>query len=96
VCWFWQDGSSIKSNSNLGMHGQGLLSLVGLGDCIKAQRLFLSLFYDIYVSDSFQYCYASNSTLCIGIGQNLTANVEVLLQHVLVSSGLVCSLLAQK
>lgn len=44
-----KDGSSIKSNSNLGMHGQGLLSLVGLGDCIKAQRLFLSLFYDIYV-----------------------------------------------
>jgi hypothetical protein len=44
-----QGGSSIQSNSNLGMYGQGLLSLIGLGDCIKAQRLFLSLFYQIYV-----------------------------------------------
>jgi hypothetical protein len=48
-----QGGSSIQSNSNLGMYGQGLLSLIGLGDCIKAQRLFLSLFYQIYVSIIF-------------------------------------------
>jgi hypothetical protein len=53
VIWLWQGGSSIQSNSNLGMYGQGLLSLIGLGDCIKAQRLFLSLFYQIYVSIIF-------------------------------------------
>jgi hypothetical protein len=48
-----QGGSSVQSNSNLGIYGQGLLSLIGLGDCIKAQRLFLSLFYQIYVSIIF-------------------------------------------
>ncbi len=53
VIWLWQGGSSVQSNSNLGMYGQGLLSLIGLGDCIKAQRLFLSLFYQIYVSIIF-------------------------------------------
>ncbi|KAJ7554138.1 hypothetical protein O6H91_06G127300 [Diphasiastrum complanatum] len=41
--------SVIQSNSNLGMHGQGLVKLFGAGDAIKAQRLCLSLFYNIHV-----------------------------------------------
>jgi hypothetical protein len=49
-----QEGSVIQSNANLGMHGQGLLKLSGPGDCIKAQRLFVSLFYTVNVSDSCQ------------------------------------------
>lgn len=44
-----RQGSVISSNSNLGVHGQGLLKLYGLGDIIKAQRLFLSLFYNIHI-----------------------------------------------
>jgi hypothetical protein len=43
-------GSSvIRSNANLGVHGQGFLNLTGPGDSIEAQRLVLSLFYRIYV-----------------------------------------------
>lgn len=45
-----QGGSEIRSNANLGVHGQGRLQLQGYGDSIKAQRLFLSLFYNITVS----------------------------------------------
>lgn len=45
-----QQNSSISSNSNLGMYGQGLLHLIGEGDTIKGQRLSLSLFYNITVS----------------------------------------------
>ncbi|GLJ46536.1 hypothetical protein SUGI_0980760 [Cryptomeria japonica] len=41
--------SIIRSNSNLGIHGQGLLNLSGPGDAIEAQRLTLSLFYNINV-----------------------------------------------
>jgi hypothetical protein len=41
--------SEIRSNVNLGVHGQGLLELRGRGDSIKAQRLFLSLFYNVIV-----------------------------------------------
>ncbi|KAG6496113.1 hypothetical protein ZIOFF_043961 [Zingiber officinale] len=41
--------SVISSNANLGVYGQGLLKLSGRGDEIKAQRLFLSLFYNIEV-----------------------------------------------
>ncbi|GAB4837156.1 hypothetical protein Ancab_002067 [Ancistrocladus abbreviatus] len=41
--------SSIHSNANLGVHGQGLLNLSGPGDMIEAQRLVLSLFYSIHV-----------------------------------------------
>ncbi|XP_042406651.1 uncharacterized protein LOC121996676 [Zingiber officinale] len=41
--------SVISSNANLGVYGQGLLRLSGRGDEIKAQRLFLSLFYNIEV-----------------------------------------------
>ncbi|CAM6085481.1 unnamed protein product [Calypogeia fissa] len=44
-----KDGSVIVSNSNLGMHGQGLLKLNGSGDVIKAERLFISLFFTIRV-----------------------------------------------
>lgn len=40
----------IHSNSNLGLHGQGYLSLSGPGDVIEAQRLILSLFYRVQVS----------------------------------------------
>ncbi|KAG0455217.1 hypothetical protein HPP92_024509 [Vanilla planifolia] len=41
--------SMIRSNANLGVHGQGLLNLSGTGDTIEAQRLILSLFYSINV-----------------------------------------------
>ncbi|XP_071701342.1 uncharacterized protein [Rutidosis leptorrhynchoides] len=41
--------STIHSNANLGIHGQGLLNLSGPGDCIEAQRLVLSLFYGVNV-----------------------------------------------
>lgn len=44
-----RESSSIYSNANLGVHGQGLLKLSGPGDTIKAQRLILSLFYNINV-----------------------------------------------
>lgn len=47
-----QESSVIRSNSNLGVHGQGLLNLSGPGDRIEAQRLILSLFYRINVRKS--------------------------------------------
>ncbi|KAJ7530030.1 hypothetical protein O6H91_15G075800 [Diphasiastrum complanatum] len=46
---FLRERSVIRSNSNLGVHGQGMLKLFGAGDMIWAQRLYLSLFYNIYV-----------------------------------------------
>lgn len=45
-----QHKSVISSNKNLGVYGQGLLKLTGHGDTIKAQRLSLSLFYNVTVS----------------------------------------------
>jgi hypothetical protein len=42
----------IESSANLGMHGQGLLKLSGPGDSLRAQRLFVSLFYTVHVSGS--------------------------------------------
>lgn len=47
----FQQGSVIESSANLGIHGQGLLKLSGPGDSLRAQRLFLSLFYTVHVSD---------------------------------------------
>ncbi|KAG8657275.1 hypothetical protein MANES_03G057400v8 [Manihot esculenta] len=44
-----KESSVIHSNANLGVHGQGLLNLSGPGDSIEAQRLVLSLFYNIHV-----------------------------------------------
>lgn len=44
-----RESSFIRSNANLGIHGQGLLNLTGPGDTIEAQRLVLSLFYGIHV-----------------------------------------------
>uniref|UniRef100_A0A803LBH3 DUF8003 domain-containing protein n=1 Tax=Chenopodium quinoa TaxID=63459 RepID=A0A803LBH3_CHEQI len=44
-----RESSSIHSNANLGVHGQGLLNLTGPGDAIEAQRLVLSLFYGIHI-----------------------------------------------
>ncbi|XP_010518683.1 PREDICTED: uncharacterized protein LOC104798344 isoform X2 [Tarenaya hassleriana] len=41
--------SVITSNANLGVYGQGMLKLTGLGDAIKGQRLSLSQFYNITV-----------------------------------------------
>ncbi|KAF3340460.1 hypothetical protein FCM35_KLT16231 [Carex littledalei] len=41
--------SVLSSNADLVVYGQGLLNLSGSGDGIKAQRLFLSLFYNILV-----------------------------------------------
>lgn len=42
-------GSTIRSNANLGVHGQGLLQLQGPGDSIMAQRLFVSLFFNVII-----------------------------------------------
>ncbi|XP_020170112.1 uncharacterized protein [Aegilops tauschii subsp. strangulata] len=44
-----RESSVIHSNGNLGIHGQGVLNLSGNGDTIEAQRLILSLFYNILV-----------------------------------------------
>ncbi|KAL3844214.1 hypothetical protein ACJIZ3_001617 [Penstemon smallii] len=44
-----RESSLIRSNANLGVHGQGLLNLSGPGDRIEAQRLVLSLFYSINI-----------------------------------------------
>ncbi|XP_024986062.1 uncharacterized protein LOC112521435 [Cynara cardunculus var. scolymus] len=44
-----RENSSINSNTNLAVYGQGLLRLTGQGDAIKAQRLSLSLFYNITI-----------------------------------------------
>ncbi|XP_071722506.1 uncharacterized protein [Rutidosis leptorrhynchoides] len=41
--------SVISSNAYLGIYGQGLFQLTGFGDAVKAQRLSLSLFYNITV-----------------------------------------------
>ncbi|CAA7026215.1 unnamed protein product [Microthlaspi erraticum] len=41
--------SVISSNTNLGVYGQGMLTLTGPGDAIKGQRLSLSQFYNITV-----------------------------------------------
>lgn len=49
-CHLMQESSQIRSNANLGVHGQGLLNLSGPGDAIEAQRLVLSLFYSVNVS----------------------------------------------
>uniref|UniRef100_A0A7I4AXX0 DUF8003 domain-containing protein n=1 Tax=Physcomitrium patens TaxID=3218 RepID=A0A7I4AXX0_PHYPA len=42
-------GSTIRSNANLGVHGQGLLELQGARDSIMAQRLFISLFFNVII-----------------------------------------------
>ncbi|KAI3792745.1 hypothetical protein L2E82_06633 [Cichorium intybus] len=44
-----KESSIIRSNANLGVHGQGVLNLSGPGDTIEAQRLVLSLFYGVNV-----------------------------------------------
>lgn len=44
-----RENSSINSNTNLAVYGQGLLRLTGQGDAIRAQRLSLSLFYNITI-----------------------------------------------
>nr|XP_016504944.1 PREDICTED: uncharacterized protein LOC107822879 [Nicotiana tabacum] len=44
-----KESSQIRSNANLGVHGQGLLNLSGPGDAIEAQRLVLSLFYSVNI-----------------------------------------------
>lgn len=49
-----QEGSGIKSNANLAVYGQGLLQLDGPGDFIIAQRLFVSLFFNVIVSVGFK------------------------------------------
>lgn len=46
-----QQRSIISSNTNLGLYGQGLLQLTGDGDAIIGQRLSLSLFYNVTVSN---------------------------------------------
>lgn len=46
-----QQNSVISSNTNLGLYGQGLLQLTGDGDAIKGQRISLSLFYNVTVSN---------------------------------------------
>ncbi|KAM0070543.1 hypothetical protein Hdeb2414_s0001g00014361 [Helianthus debilis subsp. tardiflorus] len=44
-----KESSTIHSNANLEVRGQGLLNLSGPGDCIEAQRLALSLFYGVNI-----------------------------------------------
>ncbi|XP_062090955.1 uncharacterized protein LOC133797151 isoform X2 [Humulus lupulus] len=44
-----KESSRIRSNANLGVHGQGFLNLSGPGNLIEAQRLILSLFYSVNV-----------------------------------------------
>ncbi|KAJ0601687.1 hypothetical protein HanIR_Chr03g0131581 [Helianthus annuus] len=44
-----KESSTIHSNANLEVRGQGSLNLSGPGDCIEAQRLALSLFYSVNV-----------------------------------------------
>lgn len=44
-----KESSTIHSNANLEVRGQGLLNLSGPGDCIEAQRLGLSLFYSVNI-----------------------------------------------
>ncbi|GKC63278.1 hypothetical protein Tco_1095876, partial [Tanacetum coccineum] len=44
-----KESSTIHSNANLEVRGQGLLNLSGPGDCIEAQRLGLLLFYGVNV-----------------------------------------------
>lgn len=46
-----RESSLIRSNANLGLHGQGFLNLTGPGDVIEAQRLVLSLFYSIALGE---------------------------------------------
>ncbi|KAL8107077.1 uncharacterized protein LOC141670433 [Apium graveolens] len=41
--------SVVSSNANLALYGQGLLTLTGPGDVIRAQRLSLSLFYNVSI-----------------------------------------------
>lgn len=53
--FFWQENSVISSNTNLAVYGQGLLKLTGHGDAIKAQRLSLSLFYNITVRQIYVF-----------------------------------------
>ncbi|XP_047174701.1 uncharacterized protein LOC124842286 isoform X2 [Vigna umbellata] len=46
-----RQNSVISSNTNLALYGQGLLQLTGEGDAIKGERLSLSLFYNVTVSN---------------------------------------------
>lgn len=52
---FCQESSFIHSNAGLGVQGQGSINLSGPGDCIEAQRLVLSLFSSIKVSNLLVY-----------------------------------------
>jgi hypothetical protein len=65
--------SVITSNTNLGVYGQGMLTLSGPGDAIKGQRLSLSQFYNITVGpgsilqaplDDYESKNAVTQTLC--------------------------------
>lgn len=49
VLFHLQGNSAVSSNANLALYGQGLLTLTGPGDVIRAQRLSLSLFYNVSV-----------------------------------------------
>ncbi|XP_019095487.1 PREDICTED: uncharacterized protein LOC104763029 [Camelina sativa] len=67
------ENSVITSNANLGVYGQGMLTLTGPGDAIKGQRLSLSQFYNITVGpgsvlqaplDDYESKNAVTRTLC--------------------------------
>lgn len=51
----------IESSANLGMFGQGLLKLSGPGDTLRAQRLFVSLFYNVHVSGDSGWIWRNSS-----------------------------------
>lgn len=58
-----RESSVIRSDANLGIHGQGLINLSGTRHVIEAQRLILYLFYSIYVgTGSILYRDLTNGT----------------------------------
>nr|XP_043628452.1 uncharacterized protein LOC122599906 [Erigeron canadensis] len=63
-----KESSTIHSNANLGVHGQGLLNLSGPGDCIEAQHLVLSLFYGVNLGPG---------SVLRGPLENVTANAVI-------------------
>ncbi|KAL6530380.1 hypothetical protein OROHE_014733 [Orobanche hederae] len=65
-----RQSSVIHSNTNLGVHGQGLLNLTGPGDCIEAQRLVLSLFYSINIGPGSILCGPLKNSSDEAIRQN--------------------------
>ncbi|KAI4379802.1 hypothetical protein MLD38_006052 [Melastoma candidum] len=71
-----KESSVIHSNANLGVHGQGLLNLSGVGDWIEAQRLVLSLFYCIHVGPGSIIRGPSNNSSTDAVTPRLHCDTE--------------------